>query len=172
MRYVDLIRPTRFGPVGLLWDRSGDGVKITRVVIATPQSSAEERLHHLAPGCQEATCGVVREIAVMVRSFLSGDPVGFSPECLEWGACSAFQRAVLGVTRGIPRGDVISYGRLAERLGCPAAVRAVGRALACNPFPILVPCHRVIRSDGQLGGYLGGGVMKRALLEMEAGVAA
>ncbi|MEA3339092.1 MAG: MGMT family protein, partial [Chloroflexota bacterium] len=66
-----------------------------------------------------------------------------------------------------PRGWVSTYGRIAKSLGNPRAARAVGNALARNPFPIIIPCHRTIRADGRLGGFRGGVEMKRALLEME-----
>ncbi len=69
----------------------------------------------------------------------------------------AFQQGVLRATRAIPRGQVRSYRAVAEAIGAPAAVRAVGTALARNPIPILIPCHRVVRSDGVLGEYSGGG---------------
>lgn len=81
--------------------------------------------------------------------------------------CSRFQQKVLCAEHGIPRGYVSSYHRIALYLGNPNGARAVGAALATNPFPIIVPCHRIIRSDGVLGGYQGGLEMKRALLEME-----
>jgi methylated-DNA-[protein]-cysteine S-methyltransferase len=69
--------------------------------------------------------------------------------------------------REIPRGWVSTYGRIATHLGVPGGARAVGGALARNPFPIIIPCHRAIRSDGSLGGFQGGPDMKRALLEFE-----
>ena len=81
--------------------------------------------------------------------------------------CSPFQQKVLRAEHGIPRGKVGTYQRTAEHLGHPRAARAVGTALAHNPFPVIVPCHRVIRSSGTLGGFQGGAEMKRALLEME-----
>ena len=68
---------------------------------------------------------------------------------------------------GIPRGWVSTYRRIAGYLGVPDGARAVGNALANNPFPIVIPCHRAIRSNGELGGYRGGLEMKRKLLEME-----
>jgi methylated-DNA-[protein]-cysteine S-methyltransferase len=73
----------------------------------------------------------------------------------------------LRAEHGIPRGSVSTYQRIAKLLGNRNATRAVGGALANNPFPIIIPCHRAIRSDGTLGGYQGGLKMKRALLEME-----
>ena len=91
----------------------------------------------------------------------------FSLELLRLETCSAFQKAVLLADYAIPHGNVTSYGLLAAHLGKAKASRAVGTALATNPFPILIPCHRVIRSDRTLGGFGGGSQMKRALLEAE-----
>jgi len=80
---------------------------------------------------------------------------------------TAFQRRVYGKLRRVPHGEVISYGELARRIGRPRAARAVGNALGKNPVAIVVPCHRVIRSDGTLGGYSGGLPFKRRLLAVE-----
>lgn len=81
--------------------------------------------------------------------------------------CPDFQRRVLLAEHAIPRGRVSTYARIAAHLGVERGARAVGSALAANPFPILIPCHRAIRSDRTLGGYQGGLEMKRTLLEME-----
>src|SRR6267143_1410358 len=79
-----------------------------------------------------------------------------------------FEQAVLRKTRQIPRGEVRPYGWVAREIGHPAAVRAVGTALANNPIPYFIPCHRVVRTDGQIGNYGGGGPeAKRAILTME-----
>src|SRR5450759_2548570 len=79
-----------------------------------------------------------------------------------------FEQAVLHKTREIPRGEVRPYGWVAREIGRPAAVRAVGTALANNPIPYFIPCHRVVRMDGQIGKYGGGGPeAKRSILTME-----
>lgn len=81
---------------------------------------------------------------------------------------SDFERSVLGTLREeVPFGEVVPYGELARRIGRPKAARAVGNALGKNPVPIVVPCHRVIRSDGSLGGYTSGLEYKRRLLTIE-----
>jgi methylated-DNA-[protein]-cysteine S-methyltransferase len=67
----------------------------------------------------------------------------------------------------IPRGWISTYGRIARHLGTPGGARAVGGALARNPFPIIIPCHRAIGANSELGGFRGGLEMKRALLELE-----
>ena len=78
-----------------------------------------------------------------------------------------FRRTVLEHLRDVPRGETVSYGELAARSGNPRAARAVGSACAHNPIPIVVPCHRVLRSGGGLGGYGGGLPMKEELLKLE-----
>lgn len=78
-----------------------------------------------------------------------------------------FERQVYLVVSAIPHGETRTYKWVAERIGRPNAVRAVGRALNRNPLPILVPCHRVVKSNGELGGYKFGLELKRRLLELE-----
>ena len=82
---------------------------------------------------------------------------------------TGFRREVLDLLPSIPYGQTRSYADLAAQAGRPTAVRAVGSACGHNPVPIVVPCHRVVRSDGSLGGYLGGLAAKQALLTLEAG---
>ena len=82
----------------------------------------------------------------------------------------SFPRAVLSETAAIPAGEVRSYRQVAAAIGHPQAVRAVGTALARNPVPLLVPCHRVVRSDGTVGRYGFGSASKRRLLEQEGAV--
>ena len=82
---------------------------------------------------------------------------------------TAFQRSVWGQLQHIPYGETISYGELARRLGNPKAVRAVGLANGSNPISIVIPCHRVIGSNGSLVGYGGGLPVKQALLSLERG---
>ncbi len=86
---------------------------------------------------------------------------------LEVGESTGFQRRVWGVVAHIPYGETRSYSWVAERVG--GSPRAVGQALARNPCPLLIPCHRVVGKDGEMGGYAGGVDLKRKLLELERG---
>jgi methylated-DNA-[protein]-cysteine S-methyltransferase len=86
---------------------------------------------------------------------------------LDWGAMPPFRRAVLEATASVPFGHVDTYAGIAKRIGQPKATRAVGNALGHNPIPVIVPCHRVIRSDASLGGYTGGLDIKERLLQLE-----
>ena len=82
---------------------------------------------------------------------------------------SVFEEKVWSQIKKIPRGKTVTYSEIARRIGMPKAARAVGNAVGKNPFPVVVPCHRVVRSDGKLGGYSGpGGIRrKRELLRRE-----
>ncbi len=100
-----------------------------------------------------------------VAEHLQGD--GRATLCFDLGGLPAFDQAVLRTVLGIPRGEVRSYAWVAHEIGQPQAAREVGLALARNPIPLLIPCHRVIRSDGRLGGYIFGSRAKRALLLAE-----
>ena len=103
-------------------------------------------------------------------------PRGSSPPHQEiareaWQRLTPFQRRVYRAVCAIPSGQTRSYQWVARRLGTPDGARAVGQALARNPFAPRVPCHRVVRSDGSMGGYSGGLSKKRHLLEAEQRVA-
>lgn len=87
---------------------------------------------------------------------------------LDLRLAKGFRRGVLAHLQQIPYGSTESYAQVATAAGSPRAVRAAGTACATNPVPIVVPCHRVVRSDGSFGGYAGGPDAKRALLHLEA----
>ncbi len=101
-----------------------------------------------------------------LHAYFNGSRVTF-PDKLDLSAATPFQAMVWEITRLIPYGETRSYRWVAEQIGQPAAVRAVGQALARNPLPIIIPCHRVIGSNGTLGGFSGGLVMKQKLLRLE-----
>lgn len=86
---------------------------------------------------------------------------------LDWRLVGPFGRRVLGRTAGIPYGSLATYNEIAREIGAPGAARAVGNALGANPIPVIVPCHRVVRTGGALGGYGGGLPRKAWLLQLE-----
>ena len=101
----------------------------------------------------------------VLAAWFRGEPVKVE---LDLARLTEFERRVLEVVQGIPRSETRTYAEVARLAGRPGAARAVGRVMAKNPVPLLVPCHRVVRSDGRLGDYSGGGPsMKRRLLELE-----
>ncbi len=112
-----------------------------------------------------------QDLVAELRGFLKD--LAWYPGPVDLSRVGLFQRRVLEQLRRIPRGEVRTYRDIAREIGHPGATRAVGTACARNPVPLLIPCHRVIRSDGGLGGYsLKGGVaLKRQLLEAEGALA-
>ncbi len=101
----------------------------------------------------------VREALRQVQEYLDGQRTTFDLP-LDMSALSEFQRRVLNIALKIPRGKVLTYHDVAKAIGKPQAARAVGQALGHNPVPIVIPCHRVLGSDGSLHGYSGGGGIK------------
>jgi O-6-methylguanine DNA methyltransferase len=106
------------------------------------------------------------DLGEKLRRYFNGGAVSFD-EPLDLSGATDFQWRVWEVTRRIPRGETMTYGEIAREVGSPGAARAVGQAMARNPWPVVVPCHRVVGHDGRLTGFGGGLAMKRRMLEME-----
>ncbi|MEA3344968.1 MAG: methylated-DNA--[protein]-cysteine S-methyltransferase [Chloroflexota bacterium] len=106
------------------------------------------------------------QIAIQFADYFAGKRKRFTLS-LDYRFTTSFQRLVFKALLEVERGRVVSYGELARRIGRPRAARGVGSALAHNPLPILVPCHRVIHKDGTLAGYSAGVRVKEYLLTLE-----
>lgn len=164
-------RGTPFGSVAVLWSICEREPKVFRILLSFPGGiSADAAVEKLVPDVEASSCPEIDRILDQIEAFLSGEEIRFSLDRLCLDLCSPFSRRVLLADFAIPRGRVSTYRRIAEHLSSPGAARAVGTALARNPFPLIIPCHRVIRSDGSLGGFRYGLHMKRRLLEMEGAV--
>lgn len=162
-----IIETTPFGPVVLLWTRRDRLPKIVRVQLSAPGLSAIAQAARLYPQATAASCPELDAIAAAIQKMLAGEAIEIPLAVTELARCSPFQQAVLRAEYRIPRGKVSTYRLIAAHIGIPTGARAVGTALAHNPFPLIVPCHRAIRSDRQLGGFQGGIAMKQALLSQE-----
>ncbi len=153
---------TRIGWIGVAYNERGI------VTLRLPRNSREESLKSLqqdfanAQVVTKAPDQILRELT----EYTEGRRRTFDLK-LDWSSLKPFQRAVLQAANKIPFGETRSYGWIAQQIGNPAACRAVGRALATNPIPIILPCHRVLASDGSLHGYGGGLPMKAKLLKLE-----
>jgi methylated-DNA-[protein]-cysteine S-methyltransferase len=155
---------TAFGWVGVAWSERG------LVATTLPQPSEAEALNQL-PESSGAIPGAAHSLDVAalldkLRRYFEGEPIAFD-EPLDPTIGTEFQRRVWVLTRDIPRGQTRTYGQMARVAESPGAARAVGQAMARNPWPIIVPCHRVLGSDGSLTGFGGGIDMKRRMLQME-----
>ncbi len=112
-----------------------------------------------APGC-------CRREALELKQYFAGNRITFTLALDHLN--TPFARQVLAEVSRVPYGQTATYGHIARRLGRPRAARAVGRAVATNPLAIVIPCHRIMGTDGRLTGYGGGLALKQALLDMES----
>jgi len=164
--YYELIA-TAFGTMGIVWWKAAAGPRVRQVFLSRGRKPAEGAILEEYPDALRLAFPVIVRLGDQIQRFLKGKAVVFDLDMIALEACGEFQRHVLLAEHGIPRGWVSTYGRIAGHVGSPGSSRAVGRALATNPFPIIIPCHRAVRADGGIGGYQGGGEMKRALLARE-----
>ena len=161
--FIELPVPTRDGQFTARYSEKGlaelnfpVGRASSRAVEANPHSAL--RIPHLK-AWHRATKSALENILAGLK------PRQFPP--LDVSAGTEFQQAVWRELRNIPPGKTKSYGEIAERIGRPKAVRAVGGACGANPIPVLVPCHRVLAANKKLGGFSGGLDWKRSLLARE-----
>ena len=155
---------TAFGWVGIAWSHQG------LVSITLPSSLEADALEQLPPPARtipDTPRGLdLSGLVGKLQRYFEGQKVVFG-EPLDPSIGTGFQRRVWQLTRDIPRGQTRTYGQIARLAGSPGAARAVGQAMARNPWPIIVPCHRVLGSDGSLTGFGGGVDMKRRMLQLE-----
>ncbi len=156
------VLPTSLGWVGVLASPGG----IRRLTL--PQASPPEAVEGLGPKARGAVLHTSRfeELRLRLERYFSGEPVDFN-DTLDLGEGAPFFRRAWQACGSIPRGETRTYAWLASRAGNPRAVRAAGQAMARNPVSIIIPCHRVIASDGSLCGYGGGLGLKQRLLDLE-----
>ena len=135
------------------------------VCALTLPSSRDAALAQVA-GSDPADEAEAAPLVDLVRRAAEGEALALNGQLRLTGG-TPFQRSVWEAMRSIPRGETISYAELARRVGRPDAARAVGQAVGANPIPLLIPCHRVVGTNGGLGGFGGGLPMKRSLLRQE-----
>jgi len=158
---------TALGRCAIAWGERG----IAAIELPASEDKATlRRLRSALPGVSEQPPppAVADAIGAIVRLF-EGEPDDLATVVLDMDEVPEFQRRVYDVARTIPPGETLSYGEVAARLGEPGAAQAVGRALGRNPFPIVVPCHRVLAANGALHGFSapGGIETKRRMLAIE-----
>jgi methylated-DNA-[protein]-cysteine S-methyltransferase len=165
--FYHMLLSSVFGSFGIVWQKMENGPKVQRVFLPNKKTPVEKLIHAEFVDSTLMSCRDISELGERIQRFLRGEPARFELGIVSLEICSAFQRRVLLAEYGIPRGWISTYGRISKNLGIPSGARAVGRALSRNPFPIIIPCHRAVRSNGELGGFQGGLRMKKALLEYE-----
>jgi len=163
----DLAYERHESPFGTLLVFAGDA-GIVRISLGSEDEAKvlDDLARRISPRIGRTGRDGIRAAREQLDGYFDGELRNFDLP-LDWRLTRGFRREVLRETAVIPYGATASYAEMADRAGSPRAVRAAGSALATNPLPIVVPCHRVLRSDGAVGSYLGGTPMKEALLEME-----
>ncbi|QKW27000.1 methylated-DNA--[protein]-cysteine S-methyltransferase [Streptomyces seoulensis] len=162
------VTDTRIGP--LLLAATADG--LVNVVFHATDEVRERALGQLASrlGTEPVEAPgspVLAQATGQLEAYFAGERRDFELP-LDWSLISGFNRQVLReLASGVPYGQVVGYGDLARRVGQPQAAQAVGVAMGANPLPLVVPCHRVVESDGGIGGFGGGLETKRTLLALE-----
>ena len=158
---------TAFGTIGIVWHRMTGPSRVWRICLNPDRQPVADVIRRIYPDAQPLSSPEIERFASHIQRFLEGEAVVFNLDMVAMENCKPFQRQVLLTDYEIPRGHVNTYGNIARRIGITGGSRATGQALAQNPFPLVIPCHRVVRADGGIGGYRGGADMKRALLTME-----
>jgi methylated-DNA-[protein]-cysteine S-methyltransferase len=154
-------------PLGtLVVGATRDGLVRVGLPSEPEQDVLQELADRISPRVLRAARAPLGQVRDELDGYFAGDRRTFGVP-LDWQLTRGFRRDVLRAAAAIPYGETASYRDVATRAGSPAAVRAAGTALAVNPLPIVVPCHRVVRSDGLLGAYRGGTEAKAALLRLE-----
>jgi methylated-DNA-[protein]-cysteine S-methyltransferase len=158
---------TAIGRCGIAWGERGiAGVQLPEA----GESETRARMLHRFPTAGEAIPPPeVQRTVDGIVALLRGEESDLSGVALDMDGVPAFHRRVYEAARVIPPGNTLAYGEIAARIGAPGAARAVGQALGRNPFPIVVPCHRVLAAGGKIGGFSaqGGIDTKRRMLAIE-----
>lgn len=157
---------TDIGPCGIAW--TGRGISALALPDArTPRQRA--RLARKSGGEEAATPEAIRAVIEDIVALLGGAPRDLAGAGLDLEGVGAFERSVYALARAIPPGETRTYGELARDLGDIGLSRRVGQALGANPFPIIVPCHRILAASGRTGGFSapGGVDTKMRMLSIE-----
>jgi methylated-DNA-[protein]-cysteine S-methyltransferase len=158
---------TAIGDCAIAWNDVG----LTGVWLpAASRDALQRRVRSSCPGAlATAPCGEISAIVEAIARLLDGEHVAFDSARLDLAHTDDFDARVYAVTRAIAAGQVLTYGDVAMRVGGGASARAVGQSLGRNPWPIVVPCHRVVAAGNHLGGFSapGGTATKRRLLAIE-----
>lgn len=158
---------TPFGEAAMVWAGNAGSPRVLQVFLPARTGELLREIRRMFPGAAKKSCEAVTKLGKDLFAFTEGKAVSFDQATLDLSRVPPFHKKVLRALTNIPRGKVSTYGAVAGRTGAPGGARAAGQGCAKNQFPLIFPCHRVVRSDGSLGGFGGGLKLKRALLEME-----
>ena len=156
---------TNFGVAGLLY--TNNPFKLTRIFL--PQQNKDRFINDL----KKNYCSIEKKnekaniIAETIINYFEGNNIVIHRQYLDLSNFTKLQQKVYYQTLEIPYGEVRLYAQISQLIGKPKAYRFVGSCMAINPYPVFIPCHRVIRSDGLIGQYSGGNLLKQKMIELE-----
>lgn len=162
---------TALGPCGIAW--RGEAVTLVLLPTVDRESTLEQLTWQsgsqvVPPPWPDFVANAMSEIQALLR----GEPADLRGVPLDWAGIGQFERKVYEATRRVLPGHVCTYVELAREMNAPGSARAIDLALARNPWPLIVPCHRVVAGDGRLGSFsaAGGAALKKRLIEHEAAI--
>ena len=164
--YYQIIKVGR-EEIGLVWGYAGQKPRLEYIYLPNSKVKLATRIVKYFPEINKSQRTIPSVIDDQIAKLYLGEKENCDLSPLNLSKLTDFSTKVLKQTCKIPRGKVATYSGIAAKIGAPRAARAVGKALANNPFPIVIPCHRVVRADGSLGGFGGSINMKRELLDKE-----
>ena len=153
--------------IGLVWGYAGKKPQLEYIYLPNPKAELKKRIVKDYQEVNKIPRKIPGGIDDRIAKLYFGKKENIDLSLLNLSKLTDFSARVLKQACKIPRGKVAAYSGLAAKIGSPRAARAVGTVLANNPFPIIIPCHRVVHADGSLGGFGGGLKMKRELLDRE-----
>ncbi len=163
--YLRHVASTPLGPIWIAHNPRG----LVALALDTSREAFISAWEHIPEIMSEETTELSDEAERQLRDYLAGELESFDLP-IDWSLMTPFQEQALRATYAIPYGETRSYGEIAAQIDKPGAARAVGRAEATNPIPLVIPCHRVIGADGSLHGYGGGLETKAWLLKLEGAI--
>ena len=160
------ICPTAFGYTPILFQSEPFLVKRIFLPHSHKKALIKKQIQRIGPARPGHTPAVL-DLCKDIQAYFEGIPIKTPWKVLDLNGLTPLQRSVLEAVATVPHGEVRSYGQIAAQVGHPRACRFVGTTLALNPFPILIPCHRIVRADGSPGGFYGGTDLKKRMLLLE-----
>jgi methylated-DNA-[protein]-cysteine S-methyltransferase len=157
--------PTAFGHAGILFQT--DPFLLKGVFLPRNRKSDLIRIMKARGPAKPAYTPEALSVCKAIQVYFEGTPVETPWELLDLSGLTPLQRTVLKAVAGVPYGEVRSYSQIAQQIECSKACRFVGTTLSRNPFPIFIPCHRIVRADGSLGGFSSGTDLKQRMLLLE-----
>jgi len=156
------------GKIGVVWVvRQNKNPLLKRIYLPPVSGDVYNKILHNFPNAQEKKIAPFPNLIDEIRSLSKGNDIFVSSKILDFSEYTSFERCVLTHTRAIPYGQVRTYSELASDAHTPRASRAVGNVMRKNPFPLVIPCHRVVNTGGFIGEFQAGKTLKWRLLERE-----